>query len=92
MNKEELFKETKPEFYFTAINGQEIKSLFELAYALERMSDDAYYYHVNDYKNDFSSWVKDVFMENNLSEQMKRAHGRLESAVVVFKFIIDNLK
>lgn len=89
--KSVVFEEANPDSHFWAISGAEIKSIYDLAYSVERMSDDAYYYHVTDSRNDFSRWVSDVFKQQQLADDLRRAHGRLESAICLFKFIIKDI-
>ena len=53
IKKKKIIENTKPEFCFKLIDGSEIKNLLELADNLHNMSDDVFYYHVNQEKNDF---------------------------------------
>ena len=84
--------DTKPEFYFKVIDGSEIKNLLELADSLEKMSDDAFYFHVNSQRNDFSNWIRDVFHEDGLADSVAKKGGRLEASICILKFIIEKLK
>jgi len=61
-----LLRDAKEEFYFRLIDGSEIKSLRDLADSLANMSDDAFYYHVDENKNDFGNWVRDVFEQESV--------------------------
>lgn len=79
---------TQPEFYFNALDGSEIKSIPHLAHALDSMSDDVFHHHVTADKNDFSSWIKDVFKEKDLANTLSRKNTRLEAQVEVLKFIL----
>ena len=87
-----IFMDTKPEFYFKTIDGSDIKNLFELANDLERMSDDTYYFHVNGQRNDFSNWIRDIFNEHKLADDISKTGNRLEAEICLLKFIIEKLK
>ena len=56
--------------------GIEIKSVQELADALEIMSDESYNHHVTDTRNDFATWVKEVLHDDELSARLKSAKDR----------------
>ena len=89
--KPKIFKDTKPEYFFLMIDGSAVKNLLELADAFNNMSDDVFYYHVTNDRNDFSSWVRDVFNEKQLSEQLGMIHSRMESQVAVLRHILAKL-
>ncbi len=70
-NLEEIFTEAPPEHTFKLRNGQEIKTLKELAGALIRMDDETFNHHVNLNDNHFANWVKDIFKNNELAEKIR---------------------
>ena|SRR3989338_1575467 len=86
-----LLKDAKPEFYFKLIDGSKIKNLLELADALHSMSDDSFYYHVNEQRNDFSSWIRDVFKENDLADNIAKLNSRLEAEICILRFLVKEL-
>ena len=53
--------------------GQIYANLQDLATALAGMDADAYAYHVNDTKNDFGAWVKDVIGDEALAHDLEKA-------------------
>ncbi len=65
--------DASPEKCFWACDGQVLKNLGELAGAIEKMSDDVFNYHVTKEKNDFANWVSDVFGEEKLAAELKKA-------------------
>jgi hypothetical protein len=69
---------------FFAKDGTVFKSLAELAMGLNRMHEDTYRFHANDKKNDFVSWVRDVFGENRLASRALQAEDKHELAKVVY--------
>lgn len=81
-------KKLKSENYFYVIDGSIIKSLRELADALDQISDDTFYYHVTDTGNDFCNWVKDVLKEMELAEKLLEAGTREKHQIEVLKFLV----
>jgi hypothetical protein len=63
-----LFVELPEDKKFWLLDGRKISNLNELRNELEIMSESIFVHHVNDYRNDFSTWVKDVFDEKELAE------------------------
>ena len=60
----------KPDEYFLSNDGLEIKNLYDLSNALETMPKDIFNHHVNEERNDFSNWVKEVVGDKELAEKM----------------------
>ena len=56
---------------FRFCNGLHIKNLNELLLAFETIEDDVYQFHANNEKNDFSSWAKDVFEDEELASNIR---------------------
>lgn len=54
------------EVAFYCIDGNVFYSLSDLSYALGGMSKGTFIHHVNNEKNDFCNWIKDVFQEQDL--------------------------
>ena len=61
----------------------EIKTIPELAEALEIMSEDSFSHHVNATKNDFAAWVKDVLRDDELATRLKAAKDRAQAIQAV---------
>lgn len=75
-NELNLFRLVKPEEYFHMNNGVVLKSLHDLIDILEVVDEETYHHHVNDYKNDFATWVLNIFKDKNLSMALKKARTR----------------
>ncbi|MBN2422005.1 hypothetical protein JXB41_02160 [Candidatus Woesearchaeota archaeon] len=60
----------RPEYYFKLCNGKRIKSIIELKNLLPEIPDEVFDFHVNDEKNDFSLWIKNVIGLNDLAEEL----------------------
>ncbi|OGM02852.1 hypothetical protein A3K72_02825 [Candidatus Woesearchaeota archaeon RBG_13_36_6] len=65
----------------------EINNLFELADALEIMSDESYNHHVTEDRNDFANWVGDVIKDKELSLTLHETKNRKDALKVVRKRI-----
>ena len=65
----------------------EIHNIYELADALEIMSDESYGHHVNANKNDFAGWVNEVIKDQGLSLALEHARDRTAAMNIVRKKI-----
>ena len=81
-------KTINPENYFFAHDGRIIKDLFELAEAIEEMSDEAFSHHVTEERNDFSNWVRDVLEEPGLADEIIEICEPARTQVVILKHIV----
>lgn len=73
---------------FVLKDGRILKDLVELSNAIEHMSDDVFSHHVNNAKNDFRNWVKDVFNQNELAAELERSRTRNEMQLALLKHIV----
>ena len=73
-------------------DGQVFKNIYELERGFNSMSDEAYRYHVNAEKNDFSVWVREVIRDNPLAKSLDKASNRLDAAMKVEERIHHFLK
>jgi hypothetical protein len=69
-------KEVTPEQYFILKNGQPVKSLRELIDILDYIDDTTFEHHVNEYRNDFSNWIRDVIGDADLADKVQAAENR----------------
>ena len=76
---------------FWVNNGPVLKNVEELADAVQQMNDDTYSYHANREKNDFSSWIRDVFHDQKLANDLLSSKNK-ESAVSKLRSRINSLK
>ncbi|MBM3153908.1 MAG: hypothetical protein FJ008_01080 [Chloroflexi bacterium] len=65
---------------FWCYGGEVFRNLQEMAVALERMSEEAFEHHVTEHKNDFSNWVRDVFGDTTLANQLRKATTKSSAA------------
>lgn len=75
------------EFYVSG--GKKLKNVFELVDALEDMHEKVFKEHVNEMKNDFSSWIKDVFDEKHVANEIEKLNDRLETQKILLKRLVE---
>lgn len=73
---------------FVLKDGRVLKDLVELSHALEHMSDDVFNHHVNQFKNDFRNWARDVFNKKELAAELEKAKTRADLQLAVLKHIV----
>lgn len=56
--------------HFKFNDGTTATNLSELLDSLKRIDDAVFRHHVNEQKNDFSNWIRDVLKENELAEDI----------------------
>ncbi|MFH1506361.1 MAG: DUF87 domain-containing protein [archaeon] len=61
----------KSDQYFKLEDGTELRSLQELKDYATHMSDDMFYHHVTDGRNDFANWVRGVFNDTGLADKLQ---------------------
>lgn len=76
-----------PEKAFWVNNGPILKNLNELAEELKRIDAKTFLHHVNEQKNDFSKWVKDVIGDNILAKQISKVKRKNAMARKVMRRI-----
>ena len=89
--RKKILGEAPVEQHFVVADGRKLKNILELADALETMSEDIFRHHANEFKNDFSSWVKDVFYDHSLAEDISRAKNRFETQIAVLRRLVKEM-
>jgi hypothetical protein len=79
----------KPDQYFILVTGVPLKNLKELANSLETMNDWVFNHHVNDSRNDFSSWISEILKEENLAKEVKNIHSIRNLELRLFKHMVN---
>ncbi len=86
-----MAKNNLDNYKLTLKNGRTLSTLDDLYSALSNISDDVFYYHVNENRNDFYNWVKDVFKNNKLAEDLLECSTK-EAALFCLINSLDNKK
>jgi hypothetical protein len=68
---------------FWCHDGRILKDMKDLAEALATMSDEAFAYHSNTEKKDFSNWARDVIGDAKLADDLGNAPDRTQAAIIV---------
>jgi hypothetical protein len=61
---------------FWCHDGQVLRDMKELRDALDTMSDETFNYHSNEFKKDFSTWVREIVGDEKLAKEMEAAKTR----------------
>mgnify|MGYP001610329943 CR=1 FL=1 len=91
VKEEKLLSHVNPENYFRVANGTIIKGLMDLDNALESMGEETFRYHVNDYRNDFSVWIRDSIKDEKLADQLILTKDKCRTQVFVLRRIVEIL-
>lgn len=79
--------ENVPENYvFYVSDGSIVRNLKDLIDALDTMAEDTFYHHVNDSRNDFSNWIRDIINEPSLS-MMIQGKDRSSTKKEIIKYL-----
>ncbi|MGV8162919.1 MAG: helicase HerA domain-containing protein [Candidatus Nanoarchaeia archaeon] len=70
---------------FKLEDGEELKSLQDLLNKIDGMPEDVFKAHVNNDKNDFANWTKNVFEKYELADRMWQAKTKNELKEVLIK-------
>ncbi len=76
----DLLKQVNKEYAFILQDGRRLNSIAELKASLADMDDNIFSHHVNDQKNDFSNWIKDIHNDDKLASMLEDAKNNLEAA------------
>lgn len=77
---------------FVLKDGRKLKTMYELIDELETMPDETFREHVNEWKNDFATWIKDVFQAPNLADEIRHIQNRIETQRHLLKHFVRELK
>ena len=86
--KRRTLKRIPSEQYFVFANGLRVGHYLSLADVLESIEESVLAHHVNEVKNDFASWIKEVFGEEELAKLVKRSKGPEEIRLHIYKHVI----
>lgn len=76
-----------PEKQFHFHDGTSVASIDALQQKLQSISYQDFYRHVNPDKNDFASWIRHVFHEERLAEEMDQVTSIVETVEIINDFL-----
>ncbi|MGV8161768.1 MAG: DUF5752 family protein [Candidatus Nanoarchaeia archaeon] len=91
-SKAKVFSDAPTEHYFVFCNGKPVKNVKELADALETLEDDVFNHHVTFDRNDFATWIKDIFKDAELANKLADVKDKGNTRIILYKHIVDNLE
>jgi len=77
--------EASPDKFFILCDGRIINGYLDLAVTLENMDDTIFFYHVNAERNDFATWICDVFADEALGNSLRLCKSRADMLLALYK-------
>ena len=77
---ERLLANVPEEYVFRCCDGSIIRNMKGLGEAFTTMTNEAFAYHSNEQKKDFSNWVGDVIGDQKLASDLRRSLDRTQAA------------
>lgn len=87
--KKVIFGSVSPDKHFMLSDGRTLKHYLALADLLEALDKGTFEHHVNASKNDFASWIDDVFNEHELADKLRQAKDVKQMRYLIYKHIVD---
>lgn len=78
-----VLSDTSEDKRFFCSDGCVSGNLYQLAECLDHMSEDSYRNHATPEKNDFANWVRDVFGDDKLANDLNLCANSAEAAKAV---------
>ena len=88
-NKKVALKKIPSDKYFVLKNGKQVNHYLALADTLDNLEKEVVEYHVNELRNDFATWVEDVFGEKDLAEKIASSKSPDQIRMIIYKHIVD---
>lgn len=86
---EKRLSDVSPEKRFWCHDGRYLKNLSELEAALEQMTEETFHHHLNEAKNDFSNWARDVIGDDKLARDLRKSANKAQAARSVAERIVS---
>ena len=86
-----MLERARSENFFRCADGSTLGSVFELENRLRTMGSEEFNRHVNQSRNDFHNWIKDVFHDYELANDMLKAKAPAQAAAIIRKHLIKEL-
>ena len=89
---DKILKDAPQTQYFLFCDGHPVKNVTELAEKLEHIQDELFNHHVTDDRNDFVNWIKDVFEEIELAEDIAGLKNKDHVRLTIYKHVVKKHK
>lgn len=87
-SKRKTLKRIPKDQYFVLADGTAVGHYLSLADVLEKVEETVLSHHVNEIKNDFAVWIKEVFDEKQLSKLVNNSKSLEEIRLHIYKHVI----
>ncbi len=88
IEKKDILKDANSDHYFFVNDGTVLKNVLDLSKQIDNMADEIFEHHVNETRNDFSNWIKNVFKEEKLAEELLKTTDKDKTQIIILKHII----
>ncbi len=72
---------------FITVDGYRLYTLLDLLLWLSYTSEESFKHHVNEERNDISSWIRDVFGLESLANKIELANNRKVMTMIIEDYI-----
>lgn len=76
---------------FLVANGEILSNLFDLIHLLDNIDDYTFYHHVNDEKNDFYNWIKEMYGDGEFEKIILPIRNPEKLEIALLKYIVNTL-
>ena len=76
---------------FLVANGEILSNIWDLIHLLDHIDDYTFYHHVNDEKNDFYNWIKEMYGDGEFEKVILPIRNPKELEIAILKYIINML-
>ncbi|MBI3027265.1 hypothetical protein HYY70_04060 [Candidatus Woesearchaeota archaeon] len=90
-DRKRLLSDVNSENYFRVANGTIVKGLMGLDSSLEGMGEETFRYHVNDYRNDFSTWIRGTINDEKLANDLLLSKDKCKTQIIILRRIVEIL-
>ncbi len=90
--KPPILKDAPETQYFLFCDGHPVKNVTQLADKLEHIKDEVFNHHVTENRNDFVNWIKDVFREIELAEEISGLKNKDHVRLAIYKHVVKKHK
>lgn len=83
-----ISQDAPQEHYFLFCDGHPVKNVTQLAEKLEHIKEEVFNHHVTEDRNDFVNWIKDIFEEVELAEEIAGLKNKDHVRLAIYKHVV----